>query len=79
MAYTNIGSTKRTTHLSSSRGNLQQPTYSQKQPSYSHAQEHHIFEEQPYYSNEQTTSRQSMGGDNRRTGGVSSILINRLK
>ena len=68
MAYANTSSTKRTSHSGNSRGNqLQQPIYSQ-------AQEHHIYEEQqPYYSNENPTSRQSISGDNRRTEGVCKI------
>ncbi len=66
MAY----STKRTSYSTSLRN---QPGYSQQQqPTYSHAQEHRIYEDQPYYANEPTTSR-----DNRRPGGgVSEILIN---
>lgn len=70
MAYANTSSSKRTLYSSGSRGSnqLQQPTYS-------HAQEHHVYEEQPYYSNEQTTPRQNIGGDNRRSGGVCDVLI----
>jgi hypothetical protein len=68
MAYT----TNRTSYSTSSRNQLQQPTYSQKQPSYSHAQEHHVYEDQPQYVNEPTTSK-----DSRRTGGVSEVLIDR--
>ena len=70
MAYTTTGSTKRTLYTGGSKGNVQH-----QQPTYSHAQEHHIYEEQPYYSNEQTISRQSAGSDSRRTGGVSNVFI----
>jgi hypothetical protein len=78
MAYTSTSPTKRTTSAGSSRTNFQhqQPTYSQQQqPSYSQAQEHHIYEEQPYYSNEPNISGQSIGGENRRTGGVCHIFF----
>ncbi len=77
MAYTTTSSNKRTTYTNSSRGDIptQIPIYSQQKPSYSHAKEHQIREEQPYYSNEQTSSRQSIGGDNRRAGGVCNIFI----
>jgi hypothetical protein len=75
MAYTTTSSTKRTIYSGGSRGSNQQPTYSQQQPKYSHAQEHQVYEEQPYYSNEQVISRQSASGDNRRTGGVCNVLI----
>jgi hypothetical protein len=80
MAYISTSPTKRTTSSGSSRTNFQnqQPTYSQQQPSYSQAQEHHIYEEQPYYSNEPNTSRQSIGGENRRTGGVCHVFFSSL-
>ncbi len=57
MAY----STKRTSYTTNPR----------TQPTYSHAQVHHTYEEQPYYVNETTNS-----GENRRPeGGVSEVLI----
>lgn len=34
----------------------------------------HIYEEQPYYANERPISRQSYGGDSRRSVGVSEHL-----
>ncbi len=68
MAHTTTSSTKRTLYSSDSRANTQKPTHSQ-------AQEHHLYEEQPYYSNEQITTRQAVTGDNRRTGGVCYVLI----
>ena len=63
MAYTS--SSKRTSYTTNSRGVHQQPTYS-------HAQEHHVIDEhQPHYTNEQISSR-----DHRRTGGgVSCISV----
>jgi hypothetical protein len=78
MAYTSTSSIKRTINSGGSRDSInqyQQPLYSLHQPSYSHAQERHIYEEQPYYSNEQTISRQSIGGDTRRPGGVCYVLF----
>ena len=54
MAYNVTSSTYRTTHSPNSRNDTQQ----------------HIYEEQPYYANERPISRQSFGGDSRRTGGV---------
>lgn len=77
MAYTTTSSSKRTLYSGDPRGSsqLQKPTYSQQQPSYSHAEEHHVYEEQPYYTNEPTISRQSISGDTRRTGGVCDVLI----
>jgi hypothetical protein len=95
MAYTGTNSIKRTIYPSGSQESLrqqkplytqqqqiysqQQPIYSQQQPTYSVAQERHIYEEQPYYSNEQTISRQSVGGDIHRSDGVCDVLFFILK
>ncbi len=54
MAYNATSSNYRTTHSSGSKGSVQQ----------------HIYEEQPYYANERPVSRQSIGGDNQKSGGV---------
>lgn len=55
MAYNVTSSTHRTSNTLSSRVEPQQ----------------HIYEEQPYYANERPISRQSYGGDSRRSVGVS--------
>jgi hypothetical protein len=78
MAYTTTSSVKRSAHSGGSRDSLnqlQQPTYSQQQPSYSHAQQSHIYEEQPYYANEQSISRQNIGGESRRPGEVCNVFF----
>jgi len=69
MAYANTNSSKRALYTRNTRGNSR----SSEQPTYSHAQEQHIYEEQPYYSNERPTSRQNLSGDNRRSDGVCNL------
>lgn len=58
MAYNSTSSTYRTLNSAGSRGSFQQQ------------QQQHIYEEQPYYSNERPITRQSISRDNRRTGAV---------
>jgi hypothetical protein len=61
MAYNVTNSPHRRIGSSGSRDGFQQ-------------QSQHIYEEQPYYANERPMTRQSVGGDGRRTGGVCDIF-----
>ncbi len=57
MAYNPTSSTYQTINSAGSRGSIQQS-------------QQHIYEEQPYYVNDRPTTRQSIGGDSRRSGRV---------
>jgi len=56
MAYNLTSSTHRTANSGASKSSFQP--------------EQHIYEEQPYYANEPPITRQNIGGDSRRSGGV---------
>jgi hypothetical protein len=64
MAYTGTSSAYRTIISGGSRGSI--------------PKQEHIYEEQPYYANERPITRQSIGGDNRRSVGVCSLLIKKI-
>ncbi len=65
MAYNVTNPTNRTNNSAGSRSSFQQ--------------DQHIYEEQPYYANERPLTRQSIGGDSRRTAGVCSSFIRLVK
>lgn len=67
MAYNVTNSAHRRIGSTGSRDGYQQP-----QP------QQHIYEEQPYYANERPMTRQSVGGDGRRSGGVRDIFLSLL-
>jgi len=56
MAYNVTSSTYRTTNSGDPKGSFTEPE--------------HIYEEQPYYANERSVTKQSIGDDSRRSGGV---------
>ncbi|CAF1194789.1 unnamed protein product [Adineta steineri] len=73
MAYISTSPNKRTTTSSgSSRGSFQHQQQQQQQlpTTYVQSSDQHIYEDQPYYSNEQIFPRQSASPENRRAGGV---------
>lgn len=63
MAYTGTNSTYQTPYSNVSRSGFPRQ------------QDEHIYEEQPYYANDRSTSRQSIGADDRQTQKVCQVFI----